>query len=245
MTNTTRLHKEGQAPDGKVPKLQLALETCRQERNVAWTRLLELQVEHEAHAAEWFARLADMETRADRERTDHAGQCAQWQQTVSEKDAELQAVHLSLAERDQRIESLSQEIVQTDRQRQQGTQDLRAAERQIATLHAAIAALESQLEAACAAARADQLRLAELYRSSSWRITAPLRFAKRRWPRIRSLVSSWLQALYLALPLPWSVKLRIKGLLFALFSPLLGHTRAYQAWLAFEKAKGAPSPASP
>jgi hypothetical protein len=232
--------------------LQQALESCQQERNAAWTRLLELQVEHEAQAAEWSERMADAEARVDRERADHAEHSAQWQQTVFDREAELQAADLRLTERDQRIESLSQEIDEAVRQHQQGERESREAASQIGSLHATIAALQTtiaalqtQIDTAWEAARLAELRLSELHRSSSWRITAPFRILKRRWPRIRSLGGSWLKALYLALPLPWSVKLRIKGLLFALFSPLLGHTHAYQAWLAFESARRRSPPGNP
>ncbi|MGY4726216.1 glycoside hydrolase family 99-like domain-containing protein [Burkholderia pyrrocinia] len=74
-----------------------------------------------------------------------------------------------------------------------------------------------------------------LFASASWRITKPLRFAKRltlggaeRAAAIRSAG----KVLYRRLPVPSVLKRKVKGLFFRLFPGVFAHTRAYQDWQA-------------
>ncbi|MGY6215130.1 glycoside hydrolase family 99-like domain-containing protein [Methylolobus aquaticus] len=79
-----------------------------------------------------------------------------------------------------------------------------------------------------------QRELSSLYASTSWKLSGPLRLAKRRLPSIAAGLGHWLRVIYLVAPLPVSLKLNLKSILFAVLSPLIRHTRAYQAWLLFE-----------
>ncbi|WP_162560077.1 glycoside hydrolase family 99-like domain-containing protein [Methylotetracoccus oryzae] len=79
-----------------------------------------------------------------------------------------------------------------------------------------------------------QRELSSIYSSTSWRLSGPLRLAKRRLPSISALLGHWLRVIYLIAPLPVSLKLNLKSILFAVLSPLIRNTRAYQAWLQFE-----------
>ncbi|MCO1360003.1 glycoside hydrolase family 99-like domain-containing protein [Burkholderia multivorans] len=74
-----------------------------------------------------------------------------------------------------------------------------------------------------------------LLASTSWRITKPLRFAKRltaggaeRAAAIRSAG----KVLYRRLPVPHFFKRKVKGLFFKLFPGVFAHTRAYRDWAA-------------
>ncbi|RQS10046.1 glycosyltransferase [Burkholderia sp. Bp8998] len=74
-----------------------------------------------------------------------------------------------------------------------------------------------------------------LFASTSWRITKPLRFAKRlsvggaeRAAAIRSAG----KVLYRRLPVPHFFKRKVKGLFFRGFPGVFAHTRAYQDWAA-------------
>lgn len=229
MTNT-RASKTTQSADVRIAQLQQALDACAEERNSAWARLLESQVDREAQDAAWTARLTEAESRIEQERKLQAEQQSQWQRAITDTEAELHAVRSDLAQRDLRIETLLQTLNEAENALATSNATIGRLDAQVAANHAELAGMQVAL------GHAEQ-QIAELYRSSSWRLTAPLRVLKCHWPQLRSLVGAWLQAVYIALPLPWPLKLRIKGVLFAVFSPLLRNTRPYHDWLAFERAQ--------
>jgi glycosyltransferase involved in cell wall biosynthesis/SAM-dependent methyltransferase len=71
--------------------------------------------------------------------------------------------------------------------------------------------------------------------STSWRVTKPLRFAKRlgQGGEVRAAaIRSAGKVLYRRLPVPGLFKRKVKGLFFRLFPGLFAHTRAYQDWAA-------------
>ena len=103
----------------------------------------------------------------------------------------------------------------------------------LAAVHAELARLTGELNAAREDARQLGARIRSIYTSSSWRLTAPMRYVKRRSPALRVIVSEWARAWYRGLPLPVAIKVRIKGFLFAVFSPLLIRTKSYRAWIDF------------
>jgi GT2 family glycosyltransferase len=51
---------------------------------------------------------------------------------------------------------------------------------------------------------------------------------------LRPIVTEWVRALYVSFPLSVALKLRLKGIFFATFSPFLRNTDAYRAWREFE-----------
>jgi chromosome segregation ATPase len=229
MTNT-RISKATQSADVRIAQLQQALDACTVERNSAWARLLEIQVDREAQDAAWTARLTEAESRTEQERKLQAEQTSGWQRAITDFEAELRTARSELAKRDLRIETLLQTLNEAENALATSNATIGRLDAQVAANHAELAGMQGALRDA-------EQQIAALYRSSSWRLTEPLRALKRHWPRLRSLVGAWLQAIYIALPLPWPLKLRIKGILFALFIPLLRDTSAYHDWLEFERAR--------
>lgn len=120
----------------------------------------------------------------------------------------------------------------------------------IQALSAAIAAREAELDAALALrdgqieglkqqlktrdahTRALRERLSRVYASTSWRITAPMRFLRRPPRPTREEGTAYLlgalRTAYHRAPLPRALKLRLKSGLFRLIAPLLRDTAAYQ-----------------
>ncbi|WP_418230138.1 glycoside hydrolase family 99-like domain-containing protein [Burkholderia mayonis] len=81
-------------------------------------------------------------------------------------------------------------------------------------------------------------QIGTLLASTSWRITRPLRFAKRliQGGETRTVaIHSAGKLLYRRLPVPGPLKRKVKGLFFRLFPGLFAHTRAYQEWMMFRR----------
>jgi O-antigen biosynthesis protein len=80
----------------------------------------------------------------------------------------------------------------------------------------------------------------QLKSSTSWRITAPLRWirkalAPRTW---KVMLGRGVKFSYEKLPLPMHRRLALKGRVFRALAPLIRNTRAYRAWHAFEAHRG-------
>jgi glycosyltransferase involved in cell wall biosynthesis len=98
-------------------------------------------------------------------------------------------------------------------------------------LRARISELEQARKELRAQLAAEQARSEEMQRSTSWRLTAPLRGLKRLFggePKAGS--GGLIKSAYRAMPVPWSWRLRLKDLLFRGFGPLFRHTDAYRRW---------------
>ena len=91
-----------------------------------------------------------------------------------------------------------------------------------------LAIVENELEVA-------RTRIASLTDSRSWRVTAPLRTISDSLTRTKSRLGGTIREIYASLPLPIETKLQLKSFVFSMLSPLLRDTKAYQAWVAFEK----------
>lgn len=76
--------------------------------------------------------------------------------------------------------------------------------------------------------------LADIMDSTSWRITAPMRWVRRLLsPRgFRSAMGRAAKRSYDALPVSKTSKMAFKGAVFTSLSPLFKRTRSYQAWAA-------------
>ncbi len=108
-----------------------------------------------------------------------------------------------------------------------------------ATLDAALALRDSQIEGLKqqlktrdAHTRALRERLSRVHASTSWRITAPMRFLRRAPGLTREGIATYLlgalRTAYRRTPLPPALKLRLKTGLLRLIAPLVRHTAAYQ-----------------
>ncbi|WP_017757210.1 glycosyltransferase [Pseudacidovorax intermedius] len=135
------------------------------------------------------------------------------QLAAQEQDRQAQALlRDALDERDRRLQSI-------DEQRRNAIQARALADMQSATLRSHVAVLEHEVEA--------------LRSSSSWRMTAPLRFMSdllRHPQRVRPKV---LRAAYLAheaVPLPPALKAGVRSLAYRLAAPVFAGSPRYEAW---------------
>jgi len=77
----------------------------------------------------------------------------------------------------------------------------------------------------------------ELLNSTSWRVTAPLRWARKRVlskQHLRTALGRGVKATYDSLPLSVDTKLAVKGAVFRGLSPVLRNTNAYRSWKSFK-----------
>ena len=155
---------------------------------------------------------------------------------VAQRDGQINALHRSVAERDGQINALNRSVAQHDAQIAKLNRGLTKRDEKIASLNRTVAAENAKLRA--------------MRSSTSWRVTAPLRFVKsaatslqpRR--RLRKAVSITATLLYKALPLSVGRNVRLKGWLFSAFPILFGHTAAYRNWAAL-MARNAADDTSP
>ncbi|HEY8587566.1 MAG TPA: glycoside hydrolase family 99-like domain-containing protein [Rhodanobacter sp.] len=99
---------------------------------------------------------------------------------------------------------------------------------------------DSQVERLIAEIDSRDTKIHQLESSTSWRITAPLRWirkvsAPRAW---KAVLGRGAKAAYDRLPLPLHRRLALKGKIFRVLAPLIRHTRSYRAWEAFEAHRG-------
>ncbi|WP_081412937.1 glycoside hydrolase family 99-like domain-containing protein [Chitinilyticum aquatile] len=109
-------------------------------------------------------------------------------------------------------------------------EQLMVSEQHVARLEQEIAAMQSLL-------LARETTIAEIYRSSSWRLTKPLRLASRllNLPRWRSRLMKVVRWIYWHLPINASARHALKSLIFTLGAPVLRNTGAYRNWQSFRR----------
>ena len=138
-------------------------------------------VQHDSNVAEQIARLKQAVAERDR-------QIASLNQAVAERDGQIASLNQAVAERDGQIARLKRAVA--DRDRDIATLNGAAAkrDRQIARLSKAVAERDRQIARLNqVAAERDRLRrkLQAVHLSTSWRLTAPLRFVTRAASRLR------------------------------------------------------------
>lgn len=103
-------------------------------------------------------------------------------------------------------------------------------------LQGAIASKDDKIQVLSDALTTSNAHIDEILSSTSWRVTAPLRWMRglvspRAWKR---LVGRSLKHTYDHLPVSPDTRLAVKGLLFKATAPLIRNTRSYRSWVAFE-----------
>ena len=210
MTNRKALKAaDAESQDAQSPQMRRQLESYRHERNLALAQLLEVRTESQV-------RIASLE--------------AATQQLEETRASERSAFISQIVDRDNRLAQLQTNLNHSARV----TAGLNQA---VAELNQAVADLERRVMRANEHLRRAKATIATLQSSTSWRITAPLRFLKRGINRIKPLIRDWLRAFYLVIPLPVKLKIGLKAFFFALLSPLLHHTETYRAWVEHEKSR--------
>ena len=93
-----------------------------------------------------------------------------------------------------------------------------------------------QIEKLLAEIGSRETKIQQLESSTSWRITAPLRWIRKALtPRTwKVMLGRGVKSSYEKLPLPTHRRLALKGKVFRALAPLIRNTRSYRAWQAFE-----------
>ncbi|MCF5931428.1 glycoside hydrolase family 99-like domain-containing protein, partial [Xanthomonas perforans] len=194
-----------------------------------------------ADAAE---RIASVLHSAETERAANLAKEAQFLQELSElrveledKDVELTELRGQRADQELKLEKLTHLAEQARVNEQRLERDL-IQSRDTIEAYTELVAL--------AASRANELN--EVYSSTSWRITMPLR-VMRNILRLRSAkenLGRGLRKIYLKVPISISSRQLLKATLFKLFPWLFSRTNAYRSWYACRHLGGRPlAPAAP
>jgi glycosyltransferase involved in cell wall biosynthesis len=130
----------------------------------------------------------------------------------------------AVTDRDQQVVSLNQTVAEH--------------ETQIGDLNQRVAERDGQIFWLNQAVRDARRELEQVLASRSWRITKPLRFARRvavsqPYAAFRRAVSNGSRALWHALPMSFDTKGKLKGYIFGSFAWMFRWSRAYQAWESF------------
>ena len=145
--------------------------------------------------------------------------------TLKERDGQLETLNQIIAEHRKQIGDLHQTVADRDERIRVAQATLKERDGQLTALNRAVT---------------DRDRwLADLHTSNSWRMTAPLRRARRAsltvFRKSRSLVSRTVRTLYRRAPLPFQVKLRLKDQLFRCLPFLFRHTWVYRTWKTIDR----------
>ena len=145
--------------------------------------------------------------------------------TLKERDGQLETLNQIIAEHRKQIGDLHQTVADRDER--------------IGAAQATLKERDGQLTALNRAVTDRDRWLADLHTSNSWRMTAPLRRARRAsltvFRKSRSLVSRTVRTLYRRAPLPFRVKLRLKDQLFRRLPFLFRHTWVYRTWKTIDQ----------
>ncbi|BCQ24034.1 glycosyltransferase [Caballeronia sp. NK8] len=108
--------------------------------------------------------------------------------------------------------------------------------RALETLTSERSRLVSELNTRNAETITAKARLNDVLGSTSWRLTAPIRFAvrlARGGSERAAAVRSASKVIYRRVPVPGSVKRKVKGACFRLMPGIFSHTKAYKDWSEF------------
>jgi len=162
---------------------------------------------------------------------------------ASRLSVDINRLTTHLVERDGQIGSLNEAVAERDGQ-------IAKFHRELTKLHRELTKRDEKIVGLNRTVAAEDAKLRAMRSSTSWRVTAPLRFVKtaasnlhlRR--RLRKAVSITATSLYRALPLSVGRKVKVKGWLFGSFPFLFGQTSAYRNWVAL-MARNAADDTSP
>lgn len=155
-----------------------------------------------------------------------------------------EAIRLSLARLEEALHEKGDSLARAHRQLNDKTDRLfmleRERERVVREYNRVVAELDRRNELGRQDERIHALdaEIRELRSSTSWRVTSGLRFMKRVTQGGEARASSLRAAvkiIYRKMPLPASLKRKIKGGLFRLFPRVFANTRAYQDWAALRR----------
>jgi len=218
--------------DGRIASLNEAVAV----RDGRIASLNEAVAERDGRIASLNEAVAERDRQIDRRNQAVAvrdGRIASLNNVVAERDRKIDRLNQAVAERDGSIASLNRSVTKRDGQIGRLSQTVAGRDQRIANLNQALAKRDVMLHA--------------MRSSTSWRVTAPLRFVKsaasslhfRR--RLRKAISMTATSLYRALPLSVGRKVKLKGWLFSAFPFLFRHSAAYRNWLVSAGQQQAPA----
>ena len=165
---------------------------------------------------------------------EHRKQIDDLRQIVADRDERIKAAQETLKEREEQVETLSQTIAEHRKQIDDLRQIVADRDERIKAAQETLKEREEQVATLNQAVTDRDRWMVDLRLSNSWRMTAPLRKARRAsfavFRKSRSLVSQTVRTLYRRIPLPFKVKLRLKDRLFRLLPFLFRHTWVYRTW---------------
>ena len=162
-------------------------------------------------------------------------------EAVAERDGRIEGLSEAVAERDGRIEGLSEAVAERDGRIEGLSEAVAERDGRIEALRDVVVALNGRTELLTRNIDSQSLTIEALLGSSSWRITAPLRLvreiARLVLARGRADSSRIARTVYLRMPLPYSLKILIKGILFRSIPFLFRHTATYRYWSAINPVR--------
>lgn len=161
---------------------------------------------------------------------------------IKEKDEQLTSLTHAIKEKDERITILTytiaerEELISNFSQSEAEKYKAHIHQLENAVFHNELSVQELKLELARKGSELDSI-----FKSRSWRITAPCRaiagLGKRVKNNMRQKVAKNARAVYHVLPVSFSKKQYLKGVFFQLFAFALSETAAYQRWKAYNEIK--------
>ena len=221
------------------------------------------QVEARAQEAEAMAQQAEAEAREAEAMTQQAEAKAQEAEAMAQqaeakaqeaeamaqqaeaKAQEAEAMTQQAEAKAQEAEAMTQQTEARAREAEAMTQETEARAIELRArlddLQHALAKKDALIEEIAAVAAGKDSMIQQLVTSTSWRITAPLRWVRKAFmPRAwKALLGRSVKSTYERLPLSTQRRLALKGMLFRRLAPLIRTTRSYRAWQAFEAHRGA------
>jgi len=174
---------------------------------------------------------------------------------LAEKETRIEHQHAALAEKETRIEH--QQATLAEKETRIGHQQATLAEKETRIEHQKVTLAEknarierqqttllekdSVIQELSDVVADREVRIQAIVASTSWRITAPLRWMRRALvPRSwKASVGSLAKSTYQRLPLPTHRRLALKDALFRALAPLICTTRSYRAWQDHQRQGGA------
>ena len=156
---------------------------------------------------------------------------------MTERDEQIQGLNQTLTERDEQIQGLNQTLTERDEQIQGLNQTLTERDEQIQGLNQALTERDEQIQGLNQTLTERDEQIQGLYRSTSWRVIAPMRGLRRSSQLMltkgRACLSRLVRTVYYQTPLSISAKIWLKEALFRSMPFLFRHTEAYRAWTMF------------
>lgn len=177
-------------------------------------------------------------------------------QAISEREVRINVLMQDVTKLEARAATLANDLTERDSKDVGLAQDVADCEARVAELTQALSEREVRLSMQSDAIAERDARIRDLLRSTSWRVTEPMRMLKRFVRQggggraadsqtkgrrgIRPHCSNWIRAVYRRAPIRIETKIRIKGSLYSALPTVFSGTKGYQDWARHMRMLGAP-----